>query len=290
MKIAKLYLKTSIFAQAVLIVFGTVIVFLTLSLYIFRKNMTEVLMNEVENKAIIFLSAMEPSIRHLVTGEELFRFPELLDQKSAFLKDNLNFTIIRAVVMDPQGYILGHTKSYKIGQLHMDGDFKRVKASGLPIVTREIKVLKQEAGKPKVPVIKLIHPIRNRNGVLIALTKMDLDIRGTLSMIKKEYWRLNMRVAFGFALVALLLIVTTLFFLKRRILDPVRAVADASIRVASGDVDPLPIQKGRNEIDQLTRSFNQMVEGLKQRDQMHHALNLAREVQQNLLPNSDPVI
>jgi sigma-B regulation protein RsbU (phosphoserine phosphatase) len=33
-----------------------------------------------------------------------------------------------------------------------------------------------------------------------------------------------------------------------------------------------------------------MVEGLKQRDQLRHALNLAREVQQNLLPKNDPII
>jgi sigma-B regulation protein RsbU (phosphoserine phosphatase) len=37
-------------------------------------------------------------------------------------------------------------------------------------------------------------------------------------------------------------------------------------------------------------SFNEMVEGLKHRDQMRQALNLAREVQQNLLPNYNPVI
>ena len=33
-----------------------------------------------------------------------------------------------------------------------------------------------------------------------------------------------------------------------------------------------------------------MVEGLKQRDQMRHALNLAMEIQQNLLPKNDPII
>jgi sigma-B regulation protein RsbU (phosphoserine phosphatase) len=32
------------------------------------------------------------------------------------------------------------------------------------------------------------------------------------------------------------------------------------------------------------------VEGLKQRDQMRYALNLDREVQQNLLPKNDPII
>jgi len=282
--------KTSIFLQAVLIVFGTVLVFLALSLYIFRKNMTEVLMIEAENKATIFLSAMETSIRRLVIGKESSRLSELLDKKANFLKGNLNFIIVRAVVLDPQGYILDHTKPDKIGQRHSSEDFKKVIASGLPMVTREIKVLKQEPGKPEILVMKVIHPVRNRKGVIVALIKVDLDIRRTFAMIKKEYWRLNRRVVLGFALAAVFLVVSTLFFLKRRIIGPVTAVAEASTRVASGDIEPLPVQNGTDEISKLIQSFNQMVEGLKQRDQMRHALNLAREVQQNLLPKKDPII
>ena len=282
--------KTSIFLQAVLIVFGTVLVFLALSLYIFRKNMTEVLMIEAENKATIFLSAMETSIRRLVIGKESSRLSELLDKKANFLKGNLNFIIVRAVVLDPQGYIIDHTKPDKIGQRHSSEDFEKVIASGRPMVTREIKVLKQEPGKPEILVMKVIHPVRNRKGVIVAVIKVDLDIRRTFAMIKKEYWRLNRRVVLGFALAAVLLVVSTLFFLKRRIIGPVTAVAEASTRVASGDIEPLPVQKGTDEISKLIQSFNQMVEGLKQRDQMRHALNLAREVQQNLLPKKDPII
>jgi len=252
--------------------------------------MTEVLMIEAENKATIFLSAMETSIRRLVIGKESSRLSELLDKKANFLKGNLNFIIVRAVVLDPQGYILDHTKPDKIGQRHSSEDFKKVIASGLPMVTREIKVLKQEPGKPEILVMKVIHPVRNRKGVIVALIKVDLDIRRTFAMIKKEYWRLNRRVVLGFALAAVFLVVSTLFFLKRRIIGPVTAVAEASTRVASGDIEPLPVQNGTDEISKLIQSFNQMVEGLKQRDQMRHALNLAREVQQNLLPKKDPII
>jgi len=280
----------SIFIQAVFIVIGFALVSLILSVYIFHQNMKTVLMNEVENKATIFLSAMETSVRRIAMGRESHRLSELLHEQAKFLKSNLNFTIIRAVVLDPQGRIIDHTKPEKIGQTHSGADFREVMASGRPLVTRELKVLKQEPGKPEIPVIKVIHPVRNRKGDLVAAIKVDLDLRRTFEMIREEYWQFNKRVALGFALATVLLVLGTLFFLQRRIISPVVSVAEASARVASGDMETLLVHQGRDEISNLIQSFNQMVEGLKQRDQMRHALNLAREVQQNLLPKNDPII
>jgi serine phosphatase RsbU (regulator of sigma subunit) len=280
----------SIFIQAVFIVIGFTLISLALSVYIFRQNMKTVLMNEVENKATIYLSAMETSVRRLAMGRESPRLFELLQEQEKLLKSNLNFTIIRAVVLDPQGRILDHTKPEKIGQKHSGADFREVMASGRPLVTRELKVLKEEPTKPKIPVIKVIHPVRNRKGDLVAAIKVDLDLRRTFEMIREEYWRFNKRVVFGFALAAVFLVLGTLFFLRRRIIKPVVSVAEASAKVASGDMEILLVHRGRDEIGNLIQSFNHMVEGLKERDQMSHALNLAREVQQNLLPKNDPII
>lgn len=285
-----LRIYNSIFFQAFCIVMGFALVSLALSVYIFHHNMKTVLMGEVENKAAIFLSAMEIPVRRLVMGRESRGISELLQEQAKLLKGNLNFTIIRAVVLDPQGRILDHTKPEKIGQTHLTTDFRKVVASGRPLVTRELKVLKQEPGKPEIPVIKVIHPIRNRKGDFVAAIKVDLDLRHTHEMIKEEYRRFNKRVVFGFSLAAVLLVLGTLFFLRRRIIKPVLSVAEASATVAAGDMETHLVHRGKDEISTLIQSFNQMVEGLKQRDQMRHALNLAREVQQNLLPKSDPII
>ena len=281
---------SSIFLQAVLIVIGFALVSLALSVYIFRQNMKAVVMNEVENKATIFLSAMETSVRRLVMGKELNRLSDLLEEQAKFLKSNLNFTIIRAVVLDTQGRILDHTKPEKIGQTHSSADFREVISSGQPLVTRQLKLLKQEPGKPVIPVIKAIYPVRNRKGDLLAVMRLDIDVRRTFDVIREEYWRFNRRVVYGFVLAAVLLVLGTLFFLRRRIIGPVVSVAEASIKVASGDMETLLVPRSRDEISNLIRAFNQMVEGLKQRDQMRHALNLAMEIQQNLLPKNDPII
>ena len=47
-------------------------------------------------------------------------------------------------------------------------------------------------------------------------------------------------------------------------------------------------QRGNDELGALADNFNQMTEGLKDRYRLRQSLDLAKEVQQNLLPKKDP--
>jgi sigma-B regulation protein RsbU (phosphoserine phosphatase) len=67
----------------------------------------------------------------------------------------------------------------------------------------------------------------------------------------------------------------------------VAAIKDISIaagKLANGDFShPIPV-KSRDEVGELTASFNAMAQYLEERMRLKDAMNLAREVQQNLLP------
>jgi len=64
----------------------------------------------------------------------------------------------------------------------------------------------------------------------------------------------------------------------------IKEVSRAADRIARGDFDqPLPV-KTRDEVGHLMQSFNTMMEQLKERIGLKAALDLAMEVQQNLLP------
>ena len=64
----------------------------------------------------------------------------------------------------------------------------------------------------------------------------------------------------------------------------IKEVSRAADRIARGNFDqPLPV-KTRDEVGHLMRSFNTMMEQLKERIRLKAALDLAMEVQQNLLP------
>ena len=279
----------SIFTQAVLIVIGFTLVALVMSSYLFQQSMRMVAMKEVKNKATIFLSAMETSLRRLVMSSESDRLTELVEERATLLESELNFTIIRIIVLDPQGQILDHTRPEKIGQSHLDSDFQKVISSNRLLINQQVKTFEREPGKPEIQVIEITSPVRNHLGHIIAAVKIILDVRRTLELIHGEYWRYGRRVFFGFFLAAVLLILGTLYSLSRRIITPVLSVAEASARVAAGDLDTRLVSLGQDEIGNLIQSFNQMVEGLKHRDQMRQSLEIAMEVQQNLLPKDNPV-
>ena len=95
-------------------------------------------------------------------------------------------------------------------------------------------------------------------------------------------------------LTAFLLIVTLALALilsrtfSTGIIDPVREMETAMARVERGDLTAKLTVSSNDELGLLAENFNQMTEGLKDRYRLRQSLDLAKEVQQNLLPAKDP--
>jgi sigma-B regulation protein RsbU (phosphoserine phosphatase) len=86
------------------------------------------------------------------------------------------------------------------------------------------------------------------------------------------------------------LIVFLIRFVTGRTVSDIKQVSKAADKVARGDYrQTLPV-KTRDEVGELTLSFNTMVHQLEERMQMKEAMNLAMEVQQNLLPSEMPLV
>ena len=97
-------------------------------------------------------------------------------------------------------------------------------------------------------------------------------------------------------LTAFLLVVvlaTAIYFSRifaTSIIAPVSQLEHAMARVEGGDFAALVPVDNNDELGALAEHFNQMTEGLKERYRLQHSLDLAKEVQQNLLPREDPVV
>jgi sigma-B regulation protein RsbU (phosphoserine phosphatase) len=88
----------------------------------------------------------------------------------------------------------------------------------------------------------------------------------------------------------IILIVLLIRFVTWRTVTDIKKVSTAADKLARGDYgQPLPV-KTKDEVGELTRNFNTMVHQLEERMQMKEAMNLAMEVQQNLLPRAKPLI
>jgi phosphoserine phosphatase RsbU/P len=70
----------------------------------------------------------------------------------------------------------------------------------------------------------------------------------------------------------------------------IRSVSGAALKLSRGEFgDPLPVKR-RDEVGELTRSFNLMTSQLQERLNLKAAMSLAMEVQQNLLPTAPPPV
>ena len=289
--------------QAALIIIGLSTASLILSIHLYRESMREIALKEVENKATIFLSAMETSVRRLAMERNSKSIIELIQERAQFIEESLNFAIVGAIVRDPEGVVLEHKIKDPDGLIYDPGkpdgevrrripkDFEQVISTGIPLVKRQVKQLKMVEGQPEVRVIEVLYPVSKRQkGELLAIIKLVISVERTFELIQAEYEKIIKRVILGFTVSTILLILGIMFFLRRRIIVPVLSINDGANEVASGNLEVRLKPAGSNEISNLMGSFNKMVDGLKHRDQMRRSLEVAREVQQNLLPGKNPEI
>ena len=85
-------------------------------------------------------------------------------------------------------------------------------------------------------------------------------------------------------LIFILLVLVLIRSVMGRTVAAIKDVSKAADKVARGDYGEMLTVKTQDEVGELTRSFNSMVLQLEERIRMKEALDLAMEVQQNLLP------
>jgi len=293
----------NIAVQVTLIIVGLSAAFLVHSVYLYRENLRKIAINEVENKAIIFLSAMETSVRKLVMDRNTTSLVNMIHQQIEPIENHMNFAIIAVMVREPDGTIIAHKRRNPDGTVTQpkrktgeEGDyippnFQEVIDTGKPMVKREVRTLRLEEGQPEHRIIEAYYPIKKgQKNELIAIVKLVISVERTFEMLQAEYQRYSQRVLIGITTGTLVMILGMLLFIRWSVISPLLALHRGADRVASGDFGTNVKPRGSNEISALMTSFNNMVDGLRQRDEIQRALEVAKEVQQNLLPHAPPVI
>jgi sigma-B regulation protein RsbU (phosphoserine phosphatase) len=127
--------------------------------------------------------------------------------------------------------------------------------------------------------------------LLFIVPKVDI-VAEAVSMETYVHERIGKQILItGAILVAVVLAIIVLaFILSRSVTENISKLVAAARRVASGDFTTRVRIHSRDEIGELGRTFNNMVPALEERVRMKQALDVAMEVQQNLLPRTMPRI
>lgn len=102
-------------------------------------------------------------------------------------------------------------------------------------------------------------PVFGENGDIIALIGVDFNVSKIIAKVQSEVWRFVI-------LIAIFLVVSAfiVYFVVRRMIQPVVSLAAVSRKIADGDLRVNQITvKSKDEIGQLSESFNIMVQNLK---------------------------
>lgn len=287
--------------QVAIIIISLSLASLVLSIILYKQNMREIALKEVENRAILFLASMESSVRRFVMEKNTKSIIELIDNRVEVIGENMDFAIVAVIIRDINGTVLEHKIKDLDGLIYNPGkaghspknfipkDVQEVIESKSPLVERQVKKLRMIEGQPELRVIDALYPIKKRqNGELLAVIKLVISVERTFELISAKYKQFTVKVILGLTVLTSLLTFGILFFLKKRIIAPVLSINSGAKEVASGDLTVCLKPTGSNEINDLMHSFNEMVGGLRHRAQLRQSLVIAKEVQQSLLPAKAP--
>ncbi|HZG17569.1 MAG TPA: methyl-accepting chemotaxis protein [Candidatus Bathyarchaeia archaeon] len=106
--------------------------------------------------------------------------------------------------------------------------------------------------------LTLFVPVKDQNGQMVAIHGLDLDVRKIESNLNKV---LLQDLLIAIVLILVVTVVVSLVF--RRMLTPIQQLSKLTLKVAEGDLSiQIPV-KSDDEIGQLSRNFNEMVNQLK---------------------------
>ncbi len=145
--------------------------------------------------------------------------------------------------------------------------------------------------------VSALHPLRDPRGQVVAVLGADLRA-SDLTLEARE--RLRSTLLSGLAAVAVAIVLS--FLMARGVTRPLKMVAASTSEIASGNLNVCINIRSRDEIGELARSFNQMVERLAraaderdrlqqevvEKQKLEHELSLAAEIQQSFLPVTFP--
>ena len=136
-------------------------------------------------------------------------------------------------------------------------------------------------GQPTEMVVSSFRNRRNLDWLIVTLVP-DADFLADVQRSR------NRSMLIGSAAVLAALGIGTLVAMW--LLRPILAVVAHARRVGGGELDARIDRHDNREISQLSGALNDMADGLQDRMRLRHALNLAMEVQQSLLPGRTPSV
>ncbi len=232
---------------------------------------------ELENETISLVTEFwNENDEKLGQIEVIISFYDLIDQivKAHWWKSN------KAFLVDLQGNILTRTKLFRDpGKVPQKGKF----GESSPLERETLATLRQNdsgtvfgQGMPPEEISGYYH-LKEAPWTMVIIAPGEQALKPIMKF--RNYYLL---ISGAGILLALLLIRT----ITNKTTRAIRRLSIAANELALGNFNTELRVTSRDEVGDLTRNFNTMSKQLQERLQLQQAIDIAREVQQNLLPHT----
>ena len=201
----------------------------------------------------------------------------------------------KSFIVDRDGFLIANS----VGIRNMSSDLKRVPAIALadPWISETARQLRDRPGSFKLnhddhatltidnqPMRVVASPYTNRSNLdwLIVTLAPDSDFLGQIQKSR------NRSIAIGGAIVLLMLLLSLAAVVA--MIRPILKLAQHLKAIGAGKLDQRIELTDNLEMAQLSGAINEMVDGLSDRVRLRHALDVAMDVQQSLLPGGTPTV
>jgi len=186
-----------------------------------------------------------------------FNFGELLKYTNDIMAGNPD--ILYCIVVRKDGKVLVHTqeREFEGGSLEDEVSARAFEAS-----LQQPVVIQEHPGEAFYERIRDISVVIPNKGKKLGVVRLGISNKGIIAEDLRTRFLIVM-IWLGFAAVGL----AASFFIIRRIVRPIVHLGQLARRIGAGDLDAkAEIRTGGDEIEQLGDAFNEMVDGLKERD------------------------
>jgi sigma-B regulation protein RsbU (phosphoserine phosphatase) len=246
-----------------------------------ERNARIVLTEELEIRLILEAR----SLGKASSGALLSEFPELT--LHPFVKEMKagRSDIALVCVVDHNGTIQGHPDVEKLGTaFELDNKFKSIKAR-TNLESGEVLLENSEILLIKTPIL---HPNgQNIGTAVVGLERSHIDAALIAARKKQTVFLVPI---LGAAILLTLIMMSIL-------LKPIGVIREGLERIGKGDLDIRLDLTTRTEFGHLARSINKMAGALKlaqkdlvEKERLDHEMELARQIQQSLLPRESTVV
>jgi len=226
------------------------------------KVLESALMAQAKQEAHTFLQGIEAELLRLPDPMDRQTQQNIINEIHARHLDQLGFTILKVYFFAPNGEILAHSEPGTHPPKQMKPRYRALFEQGESYMGDEVEYMRDPVTGEQIAKSDIIVPMHYQGRVVAAL-EVEIDLQKTLNTIKAIDDQYEDEILFIVITSSLLTLFFVWWLLHRIAIIPIWNMVEVTDKISSGDLGARVSAPGKDELQQLSGSINQMADSIE---------------------------